>query len=201
MEGTGNTVSGGRASGSRLVATRATAGHASRSAPASWRQAPRRCSQLSRISSARRSPNPLVRAERASCPGRSRIWTAVATALGTSSGSSSPARSAKWMPSGKRSPALAAISSDRRVLPAPPGPWRVTSRPPATILPSRRSSSPRPTKVVVGRGRSRGATPSRMLTQETLRGSPEGDKPSDPQPSGADRRSDSAGLCPAHQPR
>ncbi|OLT24032.1 hypothetical protein BJF79_45690 [Actinomadura sp. CNU-125] len=94
-------------------------------------------------------------------------------------------------PSGVSATWAAAISPARRVLPAPPGPVRVTSRCSRSSSPTRRDSSSRPTKVVscagrfvrrgdgsAGPSRSAGAPASRRIARWTAASSGDGTAPS-----------------------
>ncbi len=87
-----------------------------------------RCSQLSRISSARL----LFRCEHSACssgrPGSSGTSSTRAVSLTTSAASRSGDRSRNHTPSGNSAICSAATCSDSRVLPSPPMPSSVTSR-------------------------------------------------------------------------
>ena len=144
-------------SGSRLVASTRSSGHSPSSCSARLALASMTCSQLSRMSTARRSARPSRNRLSASrgeidVP-RSSRWisrspTLPSTACGTSAPDVTPASSASQMPSGARSTIVCADSAARRVLPAPPGPTSVTSRLCSSDLAMRATSSSRPMKLV-----------------------------------------------------
>ncbi len=71
----------------------------------------------------------------------------------TSAGSRTDSSATNHAPSGKRSATRRAASRERRVLPVPPGPVRVTRRAPSINLARASISASRPTKVVSGSGR------------------------------------------------
>src|SRR6266571_4163405 len=170
--GTGRRSSPGTRSASRLVASTRTPGQAPRIVSTRLAAASTRCSQLSRISSRwrlasarsgrRAAPPPSPPAAGASSLASStRGLTASSTAPGSSAGSRSDANSTSQAPSRPTSPPASSrvtASSARRVLPVPPGPTSVTSRPRPSSFRTWAISSSRPTKLVSGAGRFDGAT-------------------------------------------
>ena len=180
-------------SGSLLVATICRRGLLASSASARWAHASMRCSQLSRTSRACASARPsssrvrasrlVIRCEPSGSRRDSRSPIEPRTAFGTSAASVTEASSTIQIPSGRlpsggppaassRSPL--ATSAASRVLPAPPGPTRVTRRPASIVLRTRATSSSRPTKLVSGarrfvRVRSAGAVGAVISPRSTSR--------------------------------
>ena len=147
-EDTGQRTSPGTPSGSRLVARMVRVGQRSRSALENDAHSATKCSQLSRMSRARRDASQ----EDATCrgeprPGSSRFATTAAPT------SLSAASATHQTPSGQASRVAPATSTARRLLPAPPVPVRVTIRALRTSDLSERNSGSRPTKVVRWTGR------------------------------------------------
>ena len=139
--GTANSRSGARCNRSRLVASTHNRKQAAVICRASSATASRRCSQLSRTSSAARSGIASAR------PPRARVTSArncCALRTGT--------RSIHATPSANRSTTISATARARRVLPTPGGPVSVTSRPSAIRSTTASISSTRPTSAVAGRG-------------------------------------------------
>jgi hypothetical protein len=153
MDGTRHTVSPATPSGSRVVARTDTSGHERSRASASSAPASRRCSQLSRQTSRRRSRRCRVSARSGPPTGSTMTLVAAAASSATSVGSVTGPRSTHHTPSGHRSASRAAAWTARRVLPHPPEPVTVTIR----SMPSSRSTAAsswlRPTKLVSWGGR------------------------------------------------
>ncbi len=116
------------------------------------------CSKLSRTSSACRSRRWSRTRSIGGWRGASRPIEA-AIAEGTSSGSVTGASGTNHAPSGNRSTQSPASASERRVLPVPPGPVRVSSRV-FSSRPTAASTSARPTKLVSCGGRLLGVASS-----------------------------------------
>jgi len=151
--GTAQVTSPPTSSGSRLVATTFNAGAASSSPAVASAAESTTCSQLSSTTNAWR-PERCPRTAWASVrpdPG-SLTPRVVATWSHTKSPPDRGEKSTNQVPSGKSSAAAAARRSARRVLPAPPGPVRVSSRASASRAAAWANSVSRPTKRVSGAG-------------------------------------------------
>ncbi len=152
IDGTGIRPSPAMPSGSRLVVTIRRSVQRRSSASLSSTMASRTCSQLSKMSSARRPSSALTSAVVApSGPGLSRRVDAAAS--GTSDASSRVENSTNQTPSGYWSTRCAPSSSASRVFPTPPGPVRVSSDVDATRSSASAISASRPTNVDSWRGR------------------------------------------------
>jgi hypothetical protein len=114
--------------GSRLVATRVSFGQLRSRTLASEAHESTRCSQPSITTRARRAARPSTRAFITGSPGFSAIPQAEATVCSNNRASPMAASSTSQAPPGYPSSTSAASLSARRVLPAPPGPVRVTRR-------------------------------------------------------------------------
>ncbi|MDQ3508855.1 MAG: hypothetical protein M3494_12700 [Actinomycetota bacterium] len=163
MAGTGHILSPETPSGSRLVARTARCGHRRSNPSASLAHASTRCSQLSRRIKHPRSRRAAGSSRSISRPGRSPTPSTEAASRATSDGSLRGSNSTSQTPSGKAPPEipaklsspakLRAASSASRVLPEPPTPVSVRSRPGRTMPRTSSSSASRPTKLVSGSGR------------------------------------------------
>ncbi len=149
--GTGKHCSPCSRSGSRLVASTWSRGHAATSSPSSG-LASRTCSTLSATRSAAGPPRRRTSASSSRSPGCTATCTARARALGTLAAPATLARYATWTPPGNLSASARAASTATRVLPTPPGPVNVTNRLSPTTAASAASSRSRPTVAVAGGG-------------------------------------------------
>ena len=149
---TGKACSPGASNGCLLVASTVTSGAARSTDSANEAQASTRCSQVSRISSRRRSRRCSSTAARCAQASRSGSPSAAATASASRAGSLSPDSSTIQMPCGKRLAGSEAARRQSRVLPTPPGPTTVISRADRSCVVSQSSSLARPTKVFASAG-------------------------------------------------
>ncbi len=151
--GTPRTASPATPSASRLLARIVTSGPPRSTASARLAQASSRCSQPSKMSSARRPRRWSTSVSRSGRPASSRTSSARPRTAATCSGSAIEPNSRSQTPSGHRPWSAAPTSSARRVLPLPPGPVSVSSR----LVSMRRLASSirrsRPMNVVSCRGR------------------------------------------------
>jgi hypothetical protein len=106
---------------------------------------------LSSTSNASTSPSTSVMASRPAPAGTA--GTVRAAASVTASGPVSGARSIHQTPPGKRAASVAARRSASRVLPAPPAPVSVSSRPRRSRSAHRARSPARPTNELISAGR------------------------------------------------
>ena len=150
--GTGKTNSPGTSRRSLLVVRMRTRRQCPASMTTTRAADSRTCSQLSstisssRPASARTTP---AIGSVASCSGTP---SASATDAGTSAGSVREASSTSRAPSSKLPPASVATRSASRVLPQPPGPVSVTTRPPRSRSRTAAISGPRPTSELTSAG-------------------------------------------------
>ncbi len=152
--GTVHVISPPIANGSRLVATILIAGAAVRRPAATSAAASTRCSQLSSTITALRLARCRPTASARVPPDPDSLTPRVtATWSQRNSPPESEDRSTNQAPSGNRSATAEANCSARRVLPAPPGPVRVSSRASDSRAAAWASSASRPTKRVSGTGR------------------------------------------------
>ena len=147
----GQHTSSPRSSGWRVVTSMRSAGHSASRRSTTRADAASTCSQLSSSSKPLAPDNIRVAAASADSLPSSCNPSAVARASGTSSALAIADRSTNQTPSGKRAAAALATCSARRVLPAPPGPFRVTRRLSSSCRWTSLSSCCRPMKLVRGR--------------------------------------------------
>ncbi len=163
--GTRSTASPYSRSGIRLVARIRVSGAAA-SSLVSIGVASSRCSRLSRTSSTGRSSKARMRASSAVPAEEGRRPSDRATAIASSPGSGTGARSANATPPGFASACSRAVCTASRVLPVPPAPVRVTSRETVKASWIACSSQVRPISGVVGTGGAAGSrccSPSRGI--------------------------------------
>ncbi len=147
------TCSPRRPSGTRLVASTPTRGHAESSSTARAAAASASCSQLSSTISASRSARCAHTSAHGSTPGTAAAPTVSAIVAGITSSPVTGARSTSQAPSAQSSADSSATSIATRVLPTPPGPTTVVTRPDVVSAATRARSSSRPTSEVDGRTR------------------------------------------------
>jgi len=150
--GTGNTDSPGTSRRSLLVVSMRTRRHCSASITTARPADPRTCSQLSSTISSSRSASARTTPAIGSAASRSGTPSASATSAGTSAGSVREASSTSRAPSPKLPSASVATRSASRVLPHPPGPVNVTTRPPRSRSRTAAISRPRPTSELTSVG-------------------------------------------------